>query len=215
MTSNFNYSLTKKRITMISKNISKRKSIVNTLASLLMIAAIILFYGFNNRKLINPVFKHELQSGIADTMDFVPSILPLKAGGDYKIGSSYGMRKDPYTGKMKKHVGIDIVADMGTEVVATAEGKVVQAKYDGLYGNCIKIQHGEKYVTLYAHLSGFTIKPGDKVKTNDVIGYVGTTGISRGSHLHYEVRKYPENKPVVFYDPADYIRNIREIPSAK
>jgi murein DD-endopeptidase MepM/ murein hydrolase activator NlpD len=215
MTSNFNYSLTKKRITMISKHISNRKSMIYTLFSLILVAGIFILYGFNNGKTIEHITEMQLGTINQDISDPVPSILPLKAGGSYQVGSSYGMRRHPYTGKMKMHDGIDIIAETGTEVIAPAYGKVVEAKNDGEYGNCIKIQHGEKYVTCYAHLSGFNVKIGDQVKINDVIGYVGSTGIATAPHLHYEIRKFPDNKPIIYFNPANFISNIKEIPNKK
>jgi murein DD-endopeptidase MepM/ murein hydrolase activator NlpD len=212
MTSNFNYSLTKKRITMISKNISNRKSIIYTLVSLILVTGIFILYGFNNGKTIEPITEKQLGTINQDISDPVPSILPLKAGGKYQVGSSYGMRRHPYTGKMKMHDGIDIIAETGTELIAPSVGQVVEVNEDKDYGKYIKIQHGDKYVTLYAHLSGFNVKIGDFVKTNDVIGYVGSTGLATAPHLHYEVRKFPDNEPITFYNPKDYISNIKEIP---
>jgi murein DD-endopeptidase MepM/ murein hydrolase activator NlpD len=215
MTSNFNYSLTKKRITMISKNISNRKSMVYTLISLILVTGIFILYGFNNLKTIEPIAEMQLGTINHDISDPVPSILPLKAGGNYQVGSSYGMRKHPYTGKMKMHNGIDIIAETGTEVIAPAAGKVVEVNEDKNYGKYIKIQHGEKYVTFYAHLSDFNVKIGDYIKTKDVIGYVGSTGLATAPHLHYEVRKIPDNEPITFYNPKDYISNIKEISYKK
>jgi hypothetical protein len=214
MASNFNYSLTKKRITMISKNNSKRKSILLSLISFIMVVAIFAFYGFNNQKMVDPIM---------DSANFqktnmpgdIPSILPLKPGGNYWIGSYYGMRKHPKSGEMKMHNGLDIAADEGTEIIAPANGLVIEVNEDNEYGKWIKIQHGNEYVTLYAHLSASKVKVGDNIRTNDLIGNVGNTGLSTRSHLHYEIRKYPDDKPVTYYNPADFIKNIREIPEKK
>lgn len=215
MTSNFNYSLTKKRITMISKNISKRKSILRTAISIILVTGIFVFYGFNNTEMIDPLVGMQITNEKQIISNPVPSILPLKAGGNYYIGSYYGMRKHPYLGKMKMHEGIDIVAEKGTEIIAPADGTVIEMKEDKNYGKYVKIKHGEEFVTLYAHLSGFKVKTGDIVKTSDVIGYVGNTGLSTRPHLHYEIRKYPDAKPITYYNPADYIKNIKEIPDTK
>ncbi len=209
LTSNFNYSLTKKRITMISKNISKRKSLVRTLLGLALISGIFMFYGFNNQRIVEPV---EINSKY-DTNDLsknIPLILPLKKGGNYYIGSSYGMRMHPILKYKRKHLGIDIVADWGTEIIAPADGIVIEVENAEGYGKHIRIQHNDDLITLYAHLSAFKVKDGDKVKKGDVIGLVGETGMATSPHLHYEVIKDGENS-----DPADYIKNIKEIPTKK
>ncbi len=211
LASNFNYSLTKKRITMISNKISMKKSIVRTMFSVILVAGIFIFYGFNNKKIQIPIAS--IQNSVQiNPESFTPSILPLKEGGEYWIGSQYGMRKHPIFHTLKMHYGIDIVADNGTEIIAPADGIVVEVKEDENYGKRIKIQHGNEFVTLFAHLSGYNVKVGDKVKTTDVIGYVGDTGLSTMPHLHYEIRKFPESEPIIFLNPADYIKNIKEIP---
>ena len=110
---------------------------------------------------------------------------------------------------MKMHEGMDFACDVGTPVYATGDGTVHSAKWHSGYGNVIEIHHGFGYVTRYAHLSGFKIKAGQKVKRGDLIGYSGNTGKSTGPHLHYEVRLrgVPQN-PVnyYFYDlsPEEY-----------
>lgn len=210
LTSNFNYSLTKKRITMISKNISTRKSVLRIAISIILVSGILVFYGFNNAKIVDPLVQTKSKYVDQDISDPIPSILPLKAGGDYYIGANYGMQKHPILGYEKKHIGIDIVADRGTEVIATADGSVFKADYAGGYGNCVRIKHSNKLETRYAHLHDFNVKPGDKVKMGDVVGYVGSTGLSTAPHLHYEVVKDGEN-----VNPADYIKNIKEIPAKK
>ena len=82
---------------------------------------------------------------------------------------------------------MDFSANIGTPVYATGNGTVVSAKWEGLYGNCITIDHGFGYVTLYAHLSKIRVKKGQKVTRGEIIGDVGSTGKSTGPHLHYEV----------------------------
>ena len=189
LTSNFNYSLTKKRITMISKNISKRKSIARTLLGLILVAGIFMFYGFNNQMEIEPALEIKTKYSNDDSSDFIPSILPLKAGGEYYIGSHYGMRTHPILKYKKKHIGIDIVAKWGTEVIAPANGKVLEVENTNGYGKRVKIKHNESLITLYAHLSDYKVKVGDNVRRNDVIGLVGETGLATSPHLHYEVIK--------------------------
>jgi len=215
LTSNFNYSLTKKRITMISKNISKRKSIVRIVLGLVLVSGVFIFYGFNNQRIVEPISEINTKYDKNDSSKYVPSILPLMPDGEYYVGSPYGWRKHPIKGEKHKHNGIDIVAAKGTEIIAPADGKVIEAKYVGEYGNRIKIQHNNDYVTLYAHLHEFKVLTGDIVQKGDIIGKVGSTGMSTKPHLHYEVRKYPAGKDFIFLDPAKYIKNIKEIPTKK
>jgi murein DD-endopeptidase MepM/ murein hydrolase activator NlpD len=214
LTSNFNYSLTKKRIIMISKNISKRKSLVRTILGLTLIGGIFVFYGFNNQRIIEPVEVNSKYDN-SDSSENIPSILPLKEGGKYYIGSHYGWRKHPIKGTKHKHNGIDIVAERGTEIIAPADGTVIEAKYVGEYGNRIKLEHKNGYTTIFAHLQEFKVLSGNKVKKGDVIGFVGSTGMSTKPHLHYEVRKYPPGEKFIFLNPADYIKNIKAIPTKK
>ncbi len=212
MTSNFNYSLTKKRIMMISNKKSKNKISLRISISLIAIAMIVIFYGFSNKKQINPLTEIAVVNQIVQQTQ-IPSILPLKESSEYLIASGFGNRKHPISGKMQMHNGIDITAAQGTPVIAPAEGLVIEAEYNkDAYGNRIKIQHGEEYVTVYAHLSGFNVKAGDKVKAYDVIGYVGSTGLATRAHLHYEIRKFPETEPISYLDPMDFIQNIKKIP---
>ncbi|NSW76504.1 MAG: M23 family metallopeptidase [Candidatus Atribacteria bacterium] len=107
-----------------------------------------------------------------------------------KISSRYGWRKDPFTGQRAWHTGIDIAGPSGRNVVATAEGKVVFAGWNGNYGKCVIVRHQFGYETVYGHLSRILVNPGDSVKKNEVIGKIGSTGRSTGPHLHYEVRRY-------------------------
>ena len=106
-----------------------------------------------------------------------------------RLSSSFGMRKHPILGYNKKHLGTDFAAPKGTPVMASGTGKIVKAKWCGGGGNCIKIKHNSTYSTVYAHLSKFAkgIIVGKKVKQGQIIGYVGSTGMSTGPHLHYEV----------------------------
>ena len=103
------------------------------------------------------------------------------------ISSRFGMRVHPITGQTRSHTGLDIASNQGTSVYAADGGKVTMAGWNGGYGNCIMIDHGNGYVTLYGHLNGFAISAGDTVSQGQTIGYVGSTGTSTGSHLHFEV----------------------------
>jgi len=106
-----------------------------------------------------------------------------------RLSSSFGMRKHPILGYNKMHRGTDFAAPKGTPIMASGSGTVIRAKWCGGGGNCIKIKHNSTYSTVYAHLSAFArgIKSGRRVKQGEIIGYVGSTGLSTGPHLHYEV----------------------------
>ncbi len=106
-----------------------------------------------------------------------------------RITSRYGYRLDPFSKRYEFHRGIDIKAPRGTPVRATADGKVIYAGWRYGYGRTVIIRHSYGYKTVYAHLHRIKVKRGKWVKAGDVIGYVGSTGKSTGSHLHYEVRK--------------------------
>ena len=106
-----------------------------------------------------------------------------------RLSSSFGMRKHPILGFNKMHKGTDFAAPEGTPVMASGDGKIIRARWCGGGGNCVKIKHNSTYSTVYAHLSKFGpgIKEGRRVKQGRIIGYVGSTGMSTGPHLHYEV----------------------------
>ena len=106
-----------------------------------------------------------------------------------RLSSRFGMRKHPILGFNKMHRGTDFAATEGTPVMASGDGKIVRARWCGGGGNCVKVKHNSTYSTIYAHLSKFAsgIKEGMRVKQGRIIGYVGSTGMSTGPHLHYEV----------------------------
>jgi murein DD-endopeptidase MepM/ murein hydrolase activator NlpD len=112
-----------------------------------------------------------------------PSVWPVRG----YLSASFGNRADPFTGMRDFHPGIDISTPIGTHVLAPADGIVISAGSKGGYGNAIQIDHGYDIVTRYAHLDRFAVKPGQRVRRGDVIGYVGNTGRSTAPHLHYEV----------------------------
>ena len=112
-----------------------------------------------------------------------PSIWPTQGW----LSAGYGMRSDPFTRQPDFHPGLDISADKGTPVYATADGTVDLASRVGEYGNLIVVNHGFGISTRYGHLSKFLVEPGQQVKRGQLIAYVGATGRATGSHLHYEV----------------------------
>lgn len=112
-----------------------------------------------------------------------PSIWPVRG----YLSSSFGVRKDPFTGQREMHQGIDISTLIGRPIVSPAEGTVIFATRRGGYGNVVVLDHGFGIMTRYGHLSRYNVSAGKRVKRGEVIGYVGSSGKSNGPHLHYEV----------------------------
>ena len=137
----------------------------------------------------------------ANLLKAIPAIQPVKNEELKHMASGFGYRSDPFTKIRKFHKGMDFTAKTGTPIYATGDGVVrkADASLSG-YGNHIEISHGYGYLTLYAHLSKYKVKAGQKVKRGDIIGYVGSTGRSEAPHLHYEVHKNGEVvNPLNFY----------------
>jgi len=131
----------------------------------------------------------------------IPAIQPVKNENLKRIASGYGWRSDPFTKVKKFHDGMDFSAPRGTPVYATGDGRVGRADNRATgYGNHIEVNHGYGYTTLYAHLYKYNVRPGQRVKRGDVIGFVGSTGRSQGPHLHYEIIKDGQHiNPINFY----------------
>lgn len=120
----------------------------------------------------------------------IPAIQPVKNENLKRMVSGFGYRTDPFTKARKMHEGMDFTAKTGTPIYATGDGIVARADNTASgFGNHIVIRHGFGYETLYAHLSKYKCRAGQRVKRGEVIGYVGSTGRSEGPHLHYEVHK--------------------------
>jgi murein DD-endopeptidase MepM/ murein hydrolase activator NlpD len=118
----------------------------------------------------------------------IPAIQPLTNKELTRMASGFGMRIHPIYKLKRMHTGVDLAAPKGTPIYATGDGVVRFTKRNpGGYGNEIQIDHGFGYETKYAHLERFEVKPGQKVKRGEVIGFVGTSGSSTAPHLHYEV----------------------------
>ena len=116
-----------------------------------------------------------------------PAIQPISNKTLTQLHTTFGLRYHPLLGYVRDHKGLDFTADIGTPVYATGDGVVEKAYFSGSYGNVIFLDHHYGYQTRYAHLSGFNIKVGEKIKRGEIIGFVGNTGLSGGPHLHYEV----------------------------
>ncbi|MET0945320.1 MAG: peptidoglycan DD-metalloendopeptidase family protein [Flavobacterium sp.] len=120
----------------------------------------------------------------------IPAIQPVQNENLKRIASGFGYRIDPFTKVRKMHNGMDFTANTGSPVYATGDGVVARADNSASgFGNHVVIRHGFGYESLYAHLSKYNCRPGQKVKRGAVIGYVGSTGRSEGPHCHYEVHK--------------------------
>ncbi len=144
----------------------------------------------NSREINLYNFKNDNDVGFYDIngKSVVKALMKTPINGA-RLSSSFGMRKHPILGFNKMHRGTDFAAPTGTPIMASGSGTVTRARWCGGGGNCVKIRHNSTYQTIYAHMSKFAkgIKEGKKVKQGQIIGYVGSTGMSTGPHLHYEV----------------------------
>ena len=135
-------------------------------------------------------FKYKNEEEYYDTKgkSITKSLMKTPINGA-RLSSSFGMRKHPILGYNKMHRGTDFAAPSGTPIMASGSGTVTRARWCGGGGNCVKIKHNSTYETVYAHMKSFArgVKEGRKVKQGQIIGYVGSTGLSTGPHLHYEV----------------------------
>ena len=148
----------------------------------------------------------------------IPAIQPISNKQLVALASGFGWRTHPIYKVKKLHQGIDFAASIGTPIYATADGVVADAKvqFSG-YGKSVEIDHGFGYRTRYAHMHGFVVRNGQRVKRGDLIGYVGNTGLSTAPHLHYEVLLKGERVDPVHYfyndlSPAEY-EKILELAS--
>ncbi|MFM1879225.1 MAG: hypothetical protein RLZZ241_2091 [Bacteroidota bacterium] len=131
----------------------------------------------------------------------IPAIQPISNEELKRIASGFGWRSDPFTKARKMHWGMDFTAPRGTPVYASGDGEISRADNNASgFGKHIRVEHGYGYMSIYAHLSQYNVKPGQHVKRGDLIGFVGSTGRSQAPHLHYEVWK-DGNKinPINFY----------------
>lgn len=129
--------------------------------------------------------------------DAKPSIWPARG----RFASGFGVRRIPYASGYQFHMGVDIIGAHGSAIWATAPGEVVFVGYRGSYGNMVIVDHGYDYETLYAHLTDFAVSVGEEVERGQVVGYMGASGRTTGTHLHYEVHR--KGSPV---NPANYMK---------
>ena len=157
----------------------------------------------------NQFDRQEAELGVLESMlldrriesAMLPTGWPVAQG---YISSGYGTRADPFTGKRASHMGVDFDAPMGSDVLSVAEGMVTYSGVRGGYGNVVEIDHGNGYMTRYAHNSRNVVEVGARVRIGDVIAKVGSTGHSTGPHSHFEV--WRNGRPV---NPMAYVRSTR------
>lgn len=147
-------------------------------------------------------------NGMKAAMQRLPLAVPIH--GEFELNSGFGTRADPLNHRSAIHEGLDFGAPIGTPVYATGEGVVTYADSWDRYGNTVEIDHGNGITTRYAHMSRIKVKEGQKVNRSTVIGLVGNTGRSTGSHLHYEVRVSDTAK-----DPIKFISVGRDAPKTR
>ncbi|WP_185948792.1 M23 family metallopeptidase [Algoriella xinjiangensis] len=160
-------------------------------------------------KSLDEVFR---SAGVKDAnLSSMPVLKPVADKYVSRLASGYGSRFHPILKVNKMHKGLDFVASTGTPIYATGDGAVKVSEFNSGYGNMVVLKHGNGYESLYAHMSRAKVRSGQKVKRGDVIGYVGTTGLSTGAHLHYEIHKNGEPvDPIMYFyndvDPDDFIK---------
>ena len=147
-------------------------------------------------------------------LECIPAIQPVLNKDLTRMASGYGWRIDPVYHTRRFHQGMDFTAPIGTDIYATGNVTVVSSGWKQGYGNCVEINHGFGYLTLYGHMSKIKARIGQKVKRGDVIGLVGSTGKSTGPHLHYEVHlrgeiMNPQNYYFLDLSPAEYDKMVQ------
>ena len=194
LTNQFYCKTIKKRIIMITQYRTSRKHILKYLVSI-PLTGILIFMLSNFQRSANVLNANEKSISVTN----IPDISPVDIK-KVKLTSGYGYRTNPITKKKQFHYGVDLALNEGENIVATASGIIKATGFDSLKGNFVFIKHDELYSTLYTKLQKFVVKKGDKVDKNQLIGYVGHTGLATGPHLHYEVYKNGKN-----VNPSDYL----------
>ena len=147
-------------------------------------------------------------------LEAIPAIQPVANKDLTRVASGYGMRMDPIYHSRRFHAGMDFTAPTGTDIYATGNGRVLSAGWQQGYGNCVEIDHGFGYVTLYAHMHTISVNAGQTVNRGEVIGLVGKTGKATGPHLHYEVHykgeiMNPQNYYFLDLTPEEYDKMVQ------
>lgn len=147
-------------------------------------------------------------------LQHLPAIQPVLNKDLTRMASGYGWRIDPVYHTRRFHEGMDFTAPIGTDIYSTGYGTIQSAGWQQGYGNCVQVNHGYGYLTLYGHMSAIKVRVGQSVKRGDVIGLVGSTGKSTGPHLHYEVHfkgevMNPQNYYFLDLSPAEYDRMVQ------
>jgi murein DD-endopeptidase MepM/ murein hydrolase activator NlpD len=144
----------------------------------------------------------------------IPSTLPIQQAVNYTSG--FGVRSDPFKGRAAMHPGVDLAGPIGTPIYATADGLVDRAEWNsGGYGNLVEIDHGHGIQTRYGHLTRYIVAAGEHVKRGQLIAYMGSTGRSTGSHLHYEVRLDGKAvNPIPFLQSGEYLQSVQRRAAA-
>ena len=202
LTSNFNCLTIKKRLIMITKIKSSKKASLKLLFLLPILCLLIVAFA-SPEKVKNKLKRFTNTTVKVIGPSEIPSIMPVKED-QCQATSGYGWRIHPIYKKRQFHNGVDFKAEEGTSVIATADGFIQKCEFieQGMgYGRMILIQHNQQYSTLYAQLSEFKVKAGDKVKQGNIIGLVGHSGISTAPHLHYEIFKDGKN-----VDPKEFFK---------
>ncbi|MDB5692636.1 MAG: family metallopeptidase [Alphaproteobacteria bacterium] len=143
----------------------------------------------------------------------IPSALPVQ-GTNFTSG--FGVRSDPFRGRAAMHPGVDMAGPAGSPIYATADGVVDRAEWNtGGYGNLVEIDHGHGIQTRYGHLTRYIVSAGEHVKRGQLIAYMGSTGRSTGSHLHYEVRLDGKAvNPIPFMQSSDFLQSVQRRAAA-
>ncbi len=186
----FGNSNLKKRIHMMTRSKTHRNHKLKYLA--IIPVMLVFLVSFTKADVLLPV--------IEKLKNEKPSISPIKNTTKKDITAKYGPMKHPILKSIRHHDGIDIKAKTGTPIIATADGIISSASYEGKWGNLVIIQHTNEYQTLYSHLSKFNCKKEQKVKQGQIIGYSGATGMVTGPHLHYAIKHNGE-----FVNPINFM----------
>ena len=203
LVSNFKYSLIKNRIIMMTKSKPNDNAILRKIIGISVFLLLSVALTFSKESVLNTGNSNNANKDwIILPRNEKPELFPIIKGEYIEIPRTFGEKNiNPITKDEIVHYGIDIKAKFGTDVMATAGGHVIKASWEDNYGNTIVIDHGDGYQSLYAHLKDLSVKNGDSVTKGQTIGHVGSTGLSTGPHLHFEIRLKGEN-----VNPMKYLK---------